>query len=113
MKAARLHEVGTSLKIEEVAAPSLKPGGAIVKILASHVPNFMSRIVSGKLDYYVMPLPFIPGTGAIGIIEAIASLFSLALLTGISFARFSHPTAKVIFSKFAVIAPHIDTLAIG
>ena len=41
-------------------------------------------------------------------IESIASLFSLALLTGISFARFSRPTAKVIFSKFAVIAPHND-----
>ncbi len=41
-------------------------------------------------------------------IESIASLFSLALLTGIIFARFSRPTAKVIFSKFAVIAPQND-----
>jgi alcohol dehydrogenase len=72
MKAARLYQVGTPLKVEEVAEPTLQPGGAIVKILAAHVPNFMDGIVSGKLDYYVMPLPFIPGPGAIGVIEAIA-----------------------------------------
>jgi alcohol dehydrogenase len=65
MKAARLYEVGTPLSVEEVAEPTLNPGGAIVKILASHVPNFMSGIVSGKLEYYRMPLPFIPGPGAI------------------------------------------------
>jgi len=61
MKAARLYKVGTSLKVEEVAVPDLKLGGAIVRVLASHVPNFMSGIVSGDLEYYVMPLPFIPG----------------------------------------------------
>lgn len=80
MKAARLYKVGTPLKVEEVASPALKPGGAIVRILASHVPNFMSGIVSGKLDYYVMPLPFIPGPGAIGVVEAVADdVFGLEL----------------------------------
>jgi inward rectifier potassium channel len=39
------------------------------------------------------------------VIEAIISLFAIALLTGLSFARFSRPTAKVMFSKFAVIVP--------
>lgn len=72
MKAARLYEVGTALKVEELAEPELKPGGVIVRVLASHVPNFMSGVVSGKLDYYVMPLPFIPGPGAIAVVEAVA-----------------------------------------
>ena len=46
------------------------------------------------------------------VIEAIASLFAIALLTGLSFARFSRPTAKVMFSKFAVVMPqdHLPTL---
>jgi inward rectifier potassium channel len=46
------------------------------------------------------------------VVESIAGLFMLALLTGISFARFSRPTAKVMFSKFAVILPinNIPTL---
>jgi inward rectifier potassium channel len=39
------------------------------------------------------------------VIEAITGLFAIALLTGLSFARFSRPTAKVLFSKFAVILP--------
>ena len=37
------------------------------------------------------------------VIEAITGLFAIALLTGLSFARFSRPTAKVMFSKFAVV----------
>jgi inward rectifier potassium channel len=39
------------------------------------------------------------------VIEAITGLFAIALLTGLSFARFSRPTAKVLFSKFAVVMP--------
>lgn len=37
------------------------------------------------------------------VIEAITGLLAIALLTGLSFARFSRPTAKVMFSKFAVV----------
>jgi inward rectifier potassium channel len=39
------------------------------------------------------------------VIEAITGLLAIALLTGLSFARFSRPTARVMFSKFAVIMP--------
>jgi inward rectifier potassium channel len=39
------------------------------------------------------------------VIEAMTGLFTIALLTGLSFARFSRPTAKVMFSKFAVVMP--------
>jgi inward rectifier potassium channel len=39
-------------------------------------------------------------------LEAITSLLAIALETGLAFARFSKPNAKVIFSDFAVIAPH-------
>ena len=72
MKAARLYEVGSPLKVEDVPEPKLRSGGVIVKILSSHVPNFMSGIISGALNYYVLPLPFTPGAGAIGIVEAVA-----------------------------------------
>lgn len=39
-------------------------------------------------------------------IEAMVSLVGIALLTGLAFARFSRPTARVAFSQSAVIAPH-------
>jgi len=39
-------------------------------------------------------------------VESFIGLLALALATGILFARFSRPTAKIIFSKNAVIAPY-------
>jgi inward rectifier potassium channel len=39
-------------------------------------------------------------------IEAIAGLMGIALVTGLAFARFSRPTARVMFSKVAIITRH-------
>ncbi len=39
-------------------------------------------------------------------IESIAGLVSVALATGIVFARFSRPKANIVFSRFAVVAPY-------
>lgn len=43
---------------------------------------------------------------AIVTIEAMLGLVGIAVLTGLAFARFSRPTARVLFSKNVVIAPH-------
>jgi inward rectifier potassium channel len=40
------------------------------------------------------------------VFEALFGLLSVALVTGILFARFSRPTAKIIFSDKAIIAPY-------
>ena len=37
--------------------------------------------------------------------ESLVGLLSLALATGLVFARFSRPTAEILYSKHAVIAP--------
>lgn len=39
-------------------------------------------------------------------VEAAAGLLILALATGLVFARFSRPTARILFSRVAVIGPH-------
>ncbi len=39
-------------------------------------------------------------------VEALVGLVGLAIATGLMFARFSRPTAKVMFSNVAVIAPY-------
>jgi inward rectifier potassium channel len=39
-------------------------------------------------------------------IEAMVGLVGIAVMTGLAFARFSRPTARVIFSNVAAIAPH-------
>ncbi|MDB4881798.1 MAG: channel, inward rectifier [Gemmatimonadetes bacterium] len=42
-------------------------------------------------------------------IESLVSLLAVALMTGIVFARFSRPTAAVLFSNVAVIGPYQGT----
>jgi inward rectifier potassium channel len=44
-------------------------------------------------------------------VEALVGLLGVALATGLIFARFSRPTAKVIFSSKAVIAPYREMSA--
>jgi inward rectifier potassium channel len=39
-------------------------------------------------------------------VEALVGLLWLALATGLLFARFSRPTAKVLFSRTAIVAPY-------
>lgn len=39
-------------------------------------------------------------------LEALIGLLGVAMATGLMFARFSRPTARVMFSRVAVIAPH-------
>ncbi len=39
-------------------------------------------------------------------IEAMVGLVGIALLTGLAFARFARPTARVVFSRNAVVTPH-------
>jgi inward rectifier potassium channel len=41
-------------------------------------------------------------------VEALTGLFGFALATGLLFARFSRPTAKIQFSEKAVVAPYRD-----
>lgn len=41
-------------------------------------------------------------------IESYYSLIANALITGVVFARFARPTAKIVFSDIAVIAPYQD-----
>ena len=50
-----------------------------------------------------------PATGyanAVMTVEAAVGLLILALATGLVFARFSRPTARIMFSRVAVIGPH-------
>jgi inward rectifier potassium channel len=52
----------------------------------------------------IHPVGFIPNM--LVTIESYYSLLANALITGLVFARFARPTAKVLFSEVAVIAPY-------
>ena len=45
-------------------------------------------------------------------LESLVGLFGFAIVTGLLFARFSRPTAKMLFSRHAVIAPYQNITAL-
>jgi inward rectifier potassium channel len=66
---------------------------------------FFSVHTLGSIGYGVIA-PKTTYANVIVTMEAIASLLVIAVVTGLSFARFSKPTARVLFSKIAVITPY-------
>src|SRR5215472_15568614 len=42
---------------------------------------------------------------SVATVEIMVGLFGMAVITGLIFVHFSRPTAKILFSKYAVIAP--------
>jgi inward rectifier potassium channel len=66
---------------------------------------FLSVETFGTIGYgNIYPVGIAPNV--IIAIESLTGLFTLALGTGILFARFSRPTAAIIFSHRAVVAPY-------
>ena len=66
---------------------------------------FFSVHTLATIGYGTMsPASFV--ANALVTVEALIGLLGIALVTGILFARFSRPTARVLFSSRAVIAPY-------
>jgi len=59
----------------------------------------------GSINYSVM-VPKSTWVNTLVIVEAFVGYVVLALFTGMIFARFSRPFARIVFSKVAVIAPY-------
>jgi inward rectifier potassium channel len=59
----------------------------------------------GSINYSVM-VPKSTYVNTVVIIEAFTGYVVLALFTGMIFARFSRPFARIVFSKVAVISPY-------
>ncbi|PZO19639.1 MAG: ATP-sensitive inward rectifier potassium channel 10 [Leptolyngbya foveolarum] len=69
---------------------------------------FFSVQTSASIGYGSMT----PGTvyaNALVTLEAIVAILGIAVLTGLAYARFARPTAQVLFSKVAVVAPFEGT----
>jgi inward rectifier potassium channel len=60
----------------------------------------MATIGYGKLG------PRTLAANALVAVEALVGMIALAVMTGLVFARFSRPTARVLFSRVAVVAPY-------
>lgn len=66
---------------------------------------FFSVQTMATIGYGAM-YPHTPYANFIVALEALVGLLGVAMVTGLAFARFSIPKAKVMFSEVAVIAPH-------
>jgi alcohol dehydrogenase len=69
MKAAILKQFGSPLAIETLPEPVLGTGEVIVDVMASRVLAYADQVFSGERKY-LLELPVVPGTGAIGRIRA-------------------------------------------
>jgi len=72
VKAVYLEKPGETPVFTDQPEPTLRSGGAIVRIHAAPVLSFMKKVLSGKLPGYVMATPWIPGANAVGIIDSVA-----------------------------------------
>jgi alcohol dehydrogenase len=64
-KAWRLH-AHHDLRFEDIETPRPAPDGVLVKIEAGMVLSYMGRVMSGQVPYNLPPMPFVPGTNAVG-----------------------------------------------
>jgi alcohol dehydrogenase len=64
-KAWRLH-AHHDLRFDEVETPEPAPDGVLVAIEAGMVLSYMGRVMAGQVPYNLPPMPFVPGTNAIG-----------------------------------------------
>lgn len=68
-KAWRLH-AHNDLRFDTVDTPAPAPDGVLVRIEAGMVLSYMGRVLSGAVPYSLPPMPFVPGTNAIGRVVA-------------------------------------------
>ncbi len=73
MKAAFLEEFGEPLVIREIDKPPVSEDEVFVKIEACDLSRSTFDLIMGRRDVHPPKLPFIPGTGASGIVESVGS----------------------------------------
>jgi alcohol dehydrogenase len=64
-KAWRLH-AHHDLRFDEVETPRPAPDGVLVAVEAGMVLSYMGKVLAGTVPYSLPPMPFVPGTNAIG-----------------------------------------------
>ncbi|MGA7809761.1 zinc-binding dehydrogenase [Bradyrhizobium sp.] len=69
-KAWRLH-ARDDLRCDDVETPTPAPDGVLVRIEAGMVLSYMGKVLSGAVPYSLPPMPFVPGTNAVGRVIAI------------------------------------------
>ncbi|HXQ50651.1 MAG TPA: alcohol dehydrogenase catalytic domain-containing protein [Stellaceae bacterium] len=70
MRAARLHEPGTPMRIERIERPTPRDGDVLVQVKACGIIPNMNTILGGSLWHHLPRLPAVMGLDAAGIVVA-------------------------------------------
>ncbi|MFD4676548.1 zinc-binding dehydrogenase [Lentzea sp. NPDC058450] len=74
MRAVRVHEFGgaSALRVEEIDAPSVGPGQAVVALEVADV-IFLDTLLRGGWgqEYFPLTLPYVPGLGGAGVVLSV------------------------------------------
>ena len=87
------------------SAPGIADGSAFYRAFFFSVQSFAT------IGYgHIIPIGLAPNL--LVTLEALINIVGIALATGIVFARFSRPSAKIIYSNNAIIAPYRNATAL-
>ena len=68
-----LPDIGAALRLERRPVPVLHPQGVLVRIEAAMVLSYLDKVLDGSIPYALPDLPFVPGTNAVGRVEAVGA----------------------------------------
>jgi inward rectifier potassium channel len=88
-----------------VAGPDALAGGSSTPLARFESCLFFSVQTLATIGYGKL-VPNTRAANALVAVEALVGLLGFAMLSGLLFARFTRPTAKVRFSRNAIIAPY-------
>lgn len=67
MRAVRIIDGSDRFEVQDIPAPDLRTGGAVVRMQAALVASYMAALPSGA--WMTPPRPFVPGQCAVGVVE--------------------------------------------
>lgn len=74
MRAARVHRFGTPPRIEEIPEPVVGEGEALLQVRFIGVNPVDLWLTDGNVAGGRQPLPFVPGTEAVGLVEGVPAI---------------------------------------
>ncbi|MFL6195892.1 MAG: ion channel [Thermoanaerobaculia bacterium] len=86
--------------------PGQLAGSKAASLPAQYLEDFFFSVQTFATIGYGSMYPAGTAANVLVTLEALIGLLGFALATGILFARFSQPTAKILFSQNAIIAPY-------
>ncbi len=77
MRAWMLDEEGAGVRVADVAEPQVKGGGAVLTVLAAHVPGYTGVLTTGARG--MLPTPLVLGPACVGRVVSVAEdVFNVA-----------------------------------